>query len=194
MLKRSGTSRRRRVSVDHLVILSLFVSACVGYDAARAAEYPVKPVRLVVPFAPGGSSDSVARMVGAKLTEAWGQQIIVENRPGASTNIGSTFVARSVPDGGRENGRFAAPPCGLSRMAHDALTARGAARPEPARAATRRGSRVSPDTYPGLWRFATDSASENENGGAAEVLLDAWSRSPMSSRRPTDPAHAETEY
>ncbi|MBC7779937.1 MAG: tripartite tricarboxylate transporter substrate binding protein [Proteobacteria bacterium] len=68
-------------------------------STAFAAEFPIKPVRLVVPFAPGGSSDSVARMIGAKLTEAWGQQILIENRPGANTAIGASFVARSSPDG-----------------------------------------------------------------------------------------------
>jgi len=53
----------------------------------------------VVPFAPGGSSDSVARMIGGKLTESWGQQVIVDNRPGAFTTIGALFVAKSAPDG-----------------------------------------------------------------------------------------------
>jgi tripartite-type tricarboxylate transporter receptor subunit TctC len=72
----------------------------IGAGAAGAAEdYPSKPVRLVVPFAPGGSSDSVARMIGGKLTEAWGRQIIVDNRPGAATNIGASFAAKSAPDG-----------------------------------------------------------------------------------------------
>ncbi|MBI4193539.1 MAG: tripartite tricarboxylate transporter substrate binding protein [Betaproteobacteria bacterium] len=99
MLKRSEISSRSSVSVNHLAIVCFLEFACVANSAARAADYPVKPVRLVVPFAPGGSSDSVARMVGAKLTEAWGHQIVVENRPGASTQIGATHVARSTPDG-----------------------------------------------------------------------------------------------
>lgn len=72
----------------------------VGASAAVATEdYPNKPVRIVVPFAPGGSSDSVARMIGGKLTEGWTQQVIVDNRPGAATNIGASFVAKSAPDG-----------------------------------------------------------------------------------------------
>ncbi|MBI3939006.1 MAG: tripartite tricarboxylate transporter substrate binding protein [Betaproteobacteria bacterium] len=79
-------------------ILSALAAVHAG-SLATAAEYPVKPVRLVVPFAPGGSSDMVARLMSPKLSEAWGQQIIVENRPGASTNIGASFVARSAPDG-----------------------------------------------------------------------------------------------
>lgn len=79
----------------------LFTLGATGsaISASGAVEYPIKPVRLVVPFAPGGSSDSVARMVSAKLSEVWGQQVIVENRPGASTNIGATYAARSAPDG-----------------------------------------------------------------------------------------------
>lgn len=80
-----------------LVLLAL-TAACAGGPAA-SADYPVKPVRLVVPFASGGGTDMVARMIGARLTESWGQQIIVENRPGASTLIGAAFVARSSPDG-----------------------------------------------------------------------------------------------
>jgi tripartite-type tricarboxylate transporter receptor subunit TctC len=66
---------------------------------ALAADFPVKPVRLVVPFAPGGSSDAAARMVGSKLSESWGHQVIVENRPGANSSIGTNFVARAAPDG-----------------------------------------------------------------------------------------------
>ena len=79
-------------------VFSTVVAVC-AVNPATASEYPVKPVRLIVPFAAGGSSDTVARLIGAKLTAAWGQQIIVENRPGGNTTIGAGFVARSAPDG-----------------------------------------------------------------------------------------------
>jgi tripartite-type tricarboxylate transporter receptor subunit TctC len=75
--------------------------ACLGTVAggAIAQQYPTKPVRIVVPFAPGGSNDILARVIGQKLTEAWGQQVIVENRPGGGTVIGTDVVAKSAPDG-----------------------------------------------------------------------------------------------
>ena len=66
---------------------------------AVAQAYPSKPIRLVVPFPAGGSLDVVARAIGQKLSEAWGQPVVVDNRPGAGGNIGADLVAKSPPDG-----------------------------------------------------------------------------------------------
>jgi tripartite-type tricarboxylate transporter receptor subunit TctC len=78
---------------------ALAIIGAIFAHATCAQTYPSKPVRLIVPFAPGGSTDLVARLIGQKLTEAWGQQVIVENRPGAGGTIGVDFVAKSPPDG-----------------------------------------------------------------------------------------------
>jgi tripartite-type tricarboxylate transporter receptor subunit TctC len=67
--------------------------------ALQAQSYPVRPVRLVVPFAAGGPVDTVARLLTPRLAEAWGQQVVIDNRPGANSMIGSDAVARAGPDG-----------------------------------------------------------------------------------------------
>ena len=66
---------------------------------ALAQSYPGKPIRIVVPYAAGGTSDILARQIGPKLTDAWGQPVIVDNKPGANGNVGADFVAKSAPDG-----------------------------------------------------------------------------------------------
>ena len=76
------------------VLASLF--ACTH---AFAQAYPVKPVRVIVPFPPGGGVDTQARTFAQKYTEAWGQSVVVDNRPGAGGNIGADAVAKAQPDG-----------------------------------------------------------------------------------------------
>ena len=74
-----------------------FISPALA--AEQTTRYPVRPLRLVVPLPPAGSTDIVARLVAQKYNEAWGQPVIVDNRPGAGTTIGSAVVARAAPDG-----------------------------------------------------------------------------------------------
>ena len=73
--------------------------AVAGLSSALAQDYPAKPVTLVVPFAPGGSSDVISRFVGQKLSEAWKQSVIVDNKAGGAGQIAMQAVARSAPDG-----------------------------------------------------------------------------------------------
>lgn len=79
-----------------LIITSL---ACLAASIAHAAEYPVRPIRIVVPYPPGGGADNVSRVIAQKLALVFGQQIVIDNRPGASGIIGAEAVAKSPADG-----------------------------------------------------------------------------------------------
>ena len=84
------------MEIGRLLILGLLLAAG-GVQAQQS--YPTKPIRLIVPFAPGGPSDLLGRVVGQKLSESWGQQVVIENRAGANGIVGVELAAKSTPDG-----------------------------------------------------------------------------------------------
>jgi len=79
--------------------ISLAIAALAFSVAVRAEDYPTRAIRIFVPAAPGGVTDIAARVIGQKLSEAWGQQVIIENRPGAGGSIGVSVAAKAAPDG-----------------------------------------------------------------------------------------------
>src|SRR5262245_40967971 len=86
----------QEVSMAWIVsVIALVVCAA----PAQAQNYPAKPIHILVPYAPGGITDIASRIVGAKLTEAWGQQVVVENKPGGNGFIAMTAGAKAAPDG-----------------------------------------------------------------------------------------------
>jgi tripartite-type tricarboxylate transporter receptor subunit TctC len=91
----------QNVSVRRLLAAcGILVAAVLAFSfPAQADTFPSKTVKLVVPFPPGGPLDATGRAIAQKLTEAWGQSVIVENKPGAGGNIGADYVAKSPPDG-----------------------------------------------------------------------------------------------
>jgi tripartite-type tricarboxylate transporter receptor subunit TctC len=79
--------------------LLTFIVLCAAVAGAFAQAYPSKPIRIVVGFPPGGGNDIIARLVGAKMQENWGQSVVIDNKPGANSIIAAEFVAKSAPDG-----------------------------------------------------------------------------------------------
>jgi tripartite-type tricarboxylate transporter receptor subunit TctC len=90
----------RDSSLSRIVFLSLASPFLASpFVAFAQAQYPTKPIRWIVPFVPGGSTTIIARLVGQKLTESWGQQVVVDNRGGGNTIIGTEALVRAAPDG-----------------------------------------------------------------------------------------------
>jgi tripartite-type tricarboxylate transporter receptor subunit TctC len=81
------------------VVLAILFAAGLSSQQSALAQYPAKPVHIVVPYPPGGAVDAFARVLSQQLFEVWGQQVVVDNRPGASTMIGAEQVAKARPDG-----------------------------------------------------------------------------------------------
>ena len=85
--------------MQSLVRFFVFALSVSLAGAAAGQSYPTKPIRIIIPFAPGGTSDILARFIGPKLTEAWGQAVIIENKTGANGNVAAEYVSKSAPDG-----------------------------------------------------------------------------------------------
>src|SRR5688500_14478844 len=88
-----GPEARMRVKRVAMVIGLCFVGM------ACAAEYPSRPIRVIVPFSPGSATDLLARMIGPEMTKTWGQQVVVDNRPSAGGTVAGGIVAGAAPDG-----------------------------------------------------------------------------------------------
>jgi tripartite-type tricarboxylate transporter receptor subunit TctC len=113
----------RRFVPSALLTLGLAFASCT---VAAAQSYPSKPIHIVVPFAPGGITDVIGRALAQRLTEAWGQQVVVENKPGGGTGqVGTEYVAKSAPDGSTllvtADATFVTAPHTYSKLPYDAL-------------------------------------------------------------------------
>ncbi len=116
-------SRGRRAFVGAATAIALAAAAPTARAAGPADAFPSKPVRIVVPFTPGGSTDILARAIGERLAQAWGQPVVIENKPGAGGNVGVELVAKSPPDGHTivmgHIGTFAANPALYKQLPYD---------------------------------------------------------------------------
>lgn len=86
-------------TVRRLALLSAAAFCAFTAGIAAGQAYPTKPIRVIAPYPPGGSSDILARILGQKLTEAWGQRLVVDNRPGAGGSLGTGIAATATADG-----------------------------------------------------------------------------------------------
>ena len=110
------------VTASRCTLWALLSVAFVYAGVATAQSYPVKTIRIIVPYPPGGSTDVVFRILAPRLTEILGQQVVVENRPGGSSTIGVNSVAKSPPDGytlGAVNIAFVANPSLMKKVPYD---------------------------------------------------------------------------
>ena len=82
-----------------LIVAAAVAATAIPVRPVAAQDYPNRPIRIIVAFPPGASTDIVARLVGQRLADAWGQNVVIENRPGAGGNIGSQIARRANPDG-----------------------------------------------------------------------------------------------
>jgi tripartite-type tricarboxylate transporter receptor subunit TctC len=96
--EKEGTMKTFATSIG-IVAAAALAALPVGSTAQSPAEYPARPVKVLVPYAPGGATDIIARHVAAKLTDALGQSVVVENRAGASGNVALEAAAKAPPDG-----------------------------------------------------------------------------------------------
>ena len=109
-----------RQTITRLVLS--FVAIGITLSAANTQDYPSRPIRLIVPFPPGGGVDVAARLIGEKLGDALGQQVVIDNRPGASGTLGAQVVAKAAPDGYTllfSAGDFVTVPSMMPHMAFD---------------------------------------------------------------------------
>src|SRR5262245_30573748 len=107
-----------------LVHLLVAAALCAASAVAQAQNYPTKPVRIIVPFPPGGGSDYIARLIAPPLTKAFGQQFIVENRPGAGSTLGTEVALKSPADGYTLlliSGSYTTSPSLYKQLKYDAL-------------------------------------------------------------------------
>src|SRR5262245_41869716 len=82
-----------------MLVAAILAASAGATSAQEQTSYPSRPIHLIVPFPAGGPSDIVARLIGQKMTEDWGQPVVIENRPGANTLIGAQAAAKAAPDG-----------------------------------------------------------------------------------------------
>ena len=103
MMQRSNdsmsTTTRRWPGRRGALLIACTMLPLGGASAAATLEFPTRPMRIIVPFAPGGPTDVAARVIGPKMTEAWGQPVIIDNRSGAGGNLGMALAAKAPPDG-----------------------------------------------------------------------------------------------
>src|SRR5262245_61203265 len=88
-----------RMWLAAVVTVCLMPAAAAAQGTSSPTGYPAKPITIVVPAAPGGVTDALGRTLAQRFTEAWGQQVVVENKPGANNQIAAEYVTKSAPDG-----------------------------------------------------------------------------------------------